>query len=291
MNVYSWRKDNIYKTYFLLFLFVVIISGIGEFFSWYFKSHWIFYFALGFSLLSVLISYWYSDKIILWRVGAKPIEKKDNPEIYHLVENLAITAGLPMPKIYLINEASSNAFATGRDPKHSAIALTKGITEKLNKTELEGVIAHEMSHIKNRDTLLMTLVAVLVGTIAMMADWYLRISFWRDDDSQENGLFFIVGILAMVFAYLSAILIQLSISRRREYLADASAVLLTRYPEGLISALEKISSDPSLFKKSIPSGAAHLFIVSPFKKKNFLVKLFSTHPPINERIAKLKEME
>ncbi|HHD92718.1 MAG TPA: zinc metalloprotease HtpX, partial [Candidatus Portnoybacteria bacterium] len=190
-------------------------------------------------------------------------------------------------------EASPNAFATGRDPKHSTITLTKGIIEKLNKTELEGVIAHEMSHIKNRDTLLMTLVAVLVGTIAAMADWYLRINFWwgHDDNNQGNILFFIIGILATAIAYLSAILIQLSISRRREYLADASAVLLTRYPDGLISALKKISNDSSSLKKPIPSGVAHLFIVNPFKRKNFLVKLFSTHPPINERIAKLKEME
>ena len=292
INVYSWRKSNIYKTYLLIITFIVLIALLGKFFSWYFHNYWFFYFSLIFALLSVLVNYWYSDKIILWRVGGKLIEKKDNPEIYRLVENLAITAGLPTPKIYLINESAPNAFATGRAPKCSAVAVTKGLLEKLNKSELEGVIAHELSHIKNRDTLLMTLVAALVGIVAVLSDWYWRISFWwgGDDDNRGNILFFLVGILASVIAYVAAILIQLAISRRREFLADASAVLLTRYPEGLISALEKISQDPTQMRK-VPSGAAHLFIANPFKKKSFLISLFSTHPPIKERIAKLREME
>jgi heat shock protein HtpX len=226
--------------------------------------------------------------------GAKEIKKEDNPELYRIVENLSITAGIPTPKIYILNEAQPNAFATGRDKKHSAIAVTQGLLEKLERTELEGVIAHEISHIKNRDILLASAIVVLVGVISLLANWFLRMGYWRPRKKEERGnlIFFLFGILGAILAPLVANLIRLAISRKREFLADASAVLLTRYPEGLISALEKISKDQNSLKRADPS-TAHLFIVSPFKGKeieNWLVKIFSTHPSIEERIRELKKV-
>ncbi|MBI2018077.1 M48 family metallopeptidase, partial [Candidatus Daviesbacteria bacterium] len=191
------------------------------------------------------VSYFWSDKIVLGISGAKPIQKKDNPELFRTVENLCIAAGLPLPKIYIMNEAAPNAFATGRDPKHAAIAFTSGILEKLNKQELEGVTAHELSHVGNRDTLVMAVVSVLVGTIALLSDFFMR-SLWfggRGRDSKGNTLMMVIAIAAAILAPIVAMLIQLAVSRRRELLADASGVLLTRYPAGLASALQKISSD------------------------------------------------
>ncbi|TSC65441.1 MAG: Protease HtpX [Microgenomates group bacterium Gr01-1014_80] len=242
------------------------------------------------------ISYYYSDKIVLGVSRAKPIEKKDNPQVYRLVENLTIAAGLPLPKIYIIDDSAPNAFATGRDPKHAAIAFTSGILEKLNKQELEGVTAHELSHVGNRDTLVMTVVSVLVGTIALLADFFMR-SMWyggRDDrDSRGNQLFMILAIVAAILAPIIATLIQLAVSRRRELLADASGVLLTRYPTGLANALVKISGDKEPLEVA-NRGTAHLYIVNPLKGKDvrgFMVNLFNTHPPIEIRIKALHEME
>ncbi|MBI2338494.1 M48 family metallopeptidase [Candidatus Daviesbacteria bacterium] len=252
-------------------------------------------FALIMAGLMNFVSYYWSDKIVLGISGAKPLEKKDNPEVYLLVENLCIAAGLPLPKIYTINDSAPNAFATGRDPKHAAIAFTTGILQKLNKSELEGVTAHELSHVGNRDTLVMTVVSVLVGTIALLSDFFLR-SMWfggRDRDSRGNAIFAVIAIVAAILAPVVAMLIQMAVSRRRELLADASAVLLTRYPQGLADALVKISSDREPLEVA-NRGTAHLYIINPLKGKaaiGWFAGLFNTHPPIEARVKALREME
>ena len=228
---------------------------------------------------------------------AKPIEKKDNPELYRIIENLCLTAGLPLPKIYIIEEAQPNAFAAGRDAKHAVVAVTRGLLEKLEKPELEGVISHELSHIGNKDMLLQTIVVVLVGIIAMLSNFFLRISFWgglrkRDSRDSSGAILGILGIIAAILAPIAATLIQLSISRKREFLADASGALLTRYPEGLARALEKISADPNPLRVA-NNATAHLYIASPFrgeKKTSWFVKLIMTHPPVEERIKALRSM-
>jgi heat shock protein HtpX len=248
------------------------------------------------AIFQSFFSYWYSDKIVLAMSRAKPIEKKDNPELYRLVENLCITAGLPLPKIYIINEAQPNAFATGRDEKHAVVAVTRGLLEKMERVELEGVISHELSHIGNKDMLLQTIVVVLVGIVAILSNFFLRISYWggmrRRDLREDSGgaILAIFGILAAILAPFAATLIQLAISRKREFLADASGALLTRYPEGLARALEKISADPNPLRVA-NNATAHLYIASPFrgeKKTNWFVKLFMTHPPIEERVKSLR---
>ncbi len=243
-----------------------------------------------------VVSYYYSDRIVLGISGAKELKHDQNKELYHLVENLCIAAGLPTPKIYVIDDSAPNAFATGRDPKHAAIAYTSGLLERLNKQELEGVTAHELSHVGNRDTLLMAVVAVLVGTIAILADIFLR-SMWfggRDRDREgNNSIFAILALVAAILAPIVATLIQLAISRRREFLADASGVILTRYPQGLENALLKISSDPQPVR-SATSGTAHMYIVNPLKGKeagSWLTGLFNTHPSIQDRIKALHQME
>ena len=240
------------------------------------------------------LSYYNSDKIVLAMSGAKPADKKTYRTLYTTVENLAIASGLPMPRVYVINDPSPNAFATGRDPKHAVVAATTGILEKLNKLELEGVIAHELSHIGNYDTRLMGVVSMLVGSIAILADVFMR-SMWfsgRDDDRRSsNQIFMILGIVFAILAPIVAMLIQLAISRRREYLADASGALLTRYPDALADALLKIASDPLPVKRAT-TGTAHFYVSDPFKgkKTNFLVNLFSTHPPVQDRVKALRDM-
>ena len=244
------------------------------------------------------ISYFWSDKIVLATSGAKEIKKKDHPELFRTVENLAIGDGIPMPRVYIINDPSPNAFATGRDPKHAAVAATTGILEKLNKAELEGVLAHELSHVKNYDTRLLAITAVLVGFISLITDMFMRNLFWggmgrgNDRDNRAQAIFLVIGIVLAILAPIIASLIQLAVSRRREFLADASGALLTRYPEGLASALEKISKDPRPLRTA-SSATAHLFIVNPFKGKGIqssLTNLFSTHPPIAERVKILRSM-
>jgi len=232
--------------------------------------------------------------------GAKPANKREYFDFYTVAENLSIAAGLPMPSLYVINDSAPNAFATGRDPKHAVVVVTSGILQKLERAELEGVIAHELSHVKNYDTLLMSIVSVLVGMVAFVSDWIMR-SFWwggfsRRDDREERGgnaLMFVFFIFFLILTPIVATLIQLAISRRREFLADASGVIITRYPEGLARALEKISNDPYVLTTG--SGAtAHLFIVNPLHKRqksiNWLADLFSTHPPVEERIRLLRNM-
>jgi heat shock protein HtpX len=230
---------------------------------------------------------------------AKPIEEKDNQELYHVVENLCITAGLPIPKIYIIPEMQPNAFATGRDKNHAVVAVTQGLLNRLDKTELQGVLAHELSHIGNKDMLLSTIVAVLAGVVAIAANFFLRISFWgggrrsnRDND-QVAGILMVLGIVAAILAPIAASLVRLAISRKREYLADADGALLTRYPEGLASALEKISADPTPMRIT-NDATTSLFIDSPYKgrqKASWFAKLFSTHPPIEDRIKILRGMD
>lgn len=254
-------------------------------------------FALILSGLMSFGSYYYSDKIILGMSGAHQIQKKDNPELFKTVENLCIGDGLPMPKIYIINDSAPNAFATGRDPKHAVVCATTGILEKLNKVELEGVIAHELSHIKNYDIRLMSIVVILVGTIALLADFFMRSLWWgkrRDDREGGNiqAIFMLAGIILAILSPIIATLIQLAISRKRELLADASGALLTRYPEGLASALEKISKDREPLEAA-NNATAHLYIVNPFKDKDikgWFASLFNTHPPVEERIKILRSM-
>ncbi len=301
MNIYSSISANKMKTWLIMLCFILFITTIVYVFSKTFGQNnlSIVGFTLIFSGVISLITYYYSDKIVLKSLNAKLIEKKDNFKLYTTVENLCIAAGLPAPKIYLINDPSPNAFATGRDPNHAILCFTTGILEKLNKVELEGVTAHELSHIKNYDIRLMSIVAILVGFIAIISDLFFR-NLWfarsNDDDNNNNAnlqiIFLILGIIFAILSPIIATLIQLAISRKREYLADASGALLTRYPEGLASALEKISSDKSALKKA-SNATAHLFISSPFKGKNskqLFTNLFETHPPIEERIRILRSM-
>lgn len=293
-------SGNIFKTWLIMFLFSLFVVGVVYIFAraWgYDHVGALGMLGFGFIITGLLnfFSYFYSDKIVLGMSGAKEIQKKDNPELYRIVENLCIAAGLPVPKVYVIDDTATNAFATGRDPKHAAIAFTTGILAKLNKQELEGVTAHELSHVGNRDTLVMTVVSILVGTVALLADFFMRSMWFRDNDSdnKNNTIFLVIAIVAAILAPIIATLIQLAVSRRREYLADASGVLLTRHPEGLASALRKISADPEPLEVA-NRGTAHLYIVNPLKgeaARAFFSNLFNTHPPIKDRIKALQEME
>lgn len=275
---------------------MLIFSSFFFLLGKYFDSPWEYFF-LGFfiSLASSVGSYFYGDKLILLTTGAQPANKKQFFDFYTVVENLSLAEGLPMPSIYVINDHSPNAFATGRDPKHAVICATTGLLQIMDRAELEGVIAHEMSHIKNFDILLASIVAVLVGTLALISDWVIRSMWWHrgsdDERSNRNPIFFVLFIVALILTPVIATAIQLTISRKREYLADASAVLLTRYPDGLARALEKLKVSTLPLNHSA-SATAHLFIDSPFKKRSssFFVNLFSTHPPIEERIRILKAM-
>jgi heat shock protein HtpX len=298
-SIYKQADSNTFKTWLLVTGFLVFIIAIGWLFSYLLNSSGILIGAVILSIAMSFGSYWWSDKIVLGMYGAKPIEHNQNPELYHVVENLCITAGLPVPKIYIIPENQPNAFATGRDQKHAVVAVTQGLLSKLDKSELQGVIAHELSHIGNKDMLLSTIVAIMAGVIAIVADMFLRVSFWGggrgsdDRDSKAEALLMILGIVAAVLAPVAATLVRLAISRKREFLADADGALLTRYPEGLARALEKISSDSTLMRVK-NEATASLFIDTPHKgkqKTHWFVKLFSTHPPIEERVRALREME
>jgi len=297
MTLYTYAESNLRKTWLLMTGFLIFIVALGWLFSYLFGNRDILFFAVIFSILTSVSSYWYSDKIVLSLMKAKPIEKKDNPELYRIIENLCITAGLPLPKIYIIEEPQPNAFATGRDANHAVVAVTRGLLNKLERVELEGVIAHELSHIGNKDMLLQTIVVILVGIVALLSNFFLRLSFWgggrRNSKGSGGSLLAILGIIAAILAPIAATLIQLAISRKREFLADASGALLTRYPEGLALALEKISADPNPLKVA-NNSTAHLFIASPFRgrqAKSWFTKLFMTHPPIEERIKALRQLK
>ena len=281
-------------------VFLIVVVGIGWVFSQVYGDSSFVAIAVIFSLFMNFFSYWYSDKIVLAMSGAHPINKEENLEFYRIVENLCITAGLKMPKIYMINDESPNAFATGRNENNSSVAVTSGLLRILDKNEMEGVIAHELSHIGNKDILLSTIVVILVGFVALLSDFFLRAQFFRGrrDDREGGGqaqmIMMLVGIILAILTPIAAKLIQLAISRKREFLADASGALLTRYPEGLASALEKISRSPIPLKRA-NKATAHLYISSPLKTKNggshWLAKLFMTHPPAEERIAILRGMQ
>lgn len=269
--------------------------SLGYLLSWYFNNQFILVIAVLIAVTQALVSYYYSDSITLAISRAKEVPRKEPfLALHRVVENLSLTAGLAKPQIYMIEDSAPNAFATGRDPKHAAIAVTSGLLEKLNKTELEGVIAHELSHVGNYDIRLMTIIVVLVGVVALMSDFFLRWTWFgggRRRDSEGGGqiqlILFIVAIVLAILAPLAATLIQLAISRKREFLADASGALLTRYPEGLANALEKISQDNEPLEAA-NRATAHLYIADPFKKK--VSSLFMTHPPVQERIKRLRAM-
>lgn len=297
-SLYTRRSENIRKTWMLFSVFFVVVIGIGWVFAQIYGNPVILYFAVGFSVFMSVLSYWRSDKIVLAMTHAKPITEKNAPELYRIVENLAITAGLPMPRVYLVPEKAPNAFATGRNPEHAVVAVTEGLLERLDRSELEGVIAHELSHVGNRDILVGTVVVVLVGFISILADIFLRSMFWgsagrRSGDSGNAGaVIFLVGIAFSILAPIAAMLIQLAISRKREFLADTSGALLTRYPEGLASALVKISSDPTPMR-SAANTTSHLWLADPFKgkqKNSFMHKLFQSHPPVEERVKALRNI-
>lgn len=296
MTIYNQADKNTRMTWIYITGFLVFVITVGYIFAGAMNNSLILYIAVIFSVLMSFGSYWWSDKIVLAMSKAKPVTHENAREIYHIVENLCITAGLPIPKIYIIKDSAPNAFATGRNPEHGVICLTSGIIQKLEKSELEGVIAHELSHIGNKDILLSTVIVVMVGFITLLADWFRSWTFFggrrRSSDNEGGGqlqlILMIIAIVLSILAPIAAMLMQLAISRKREFLADADGALLTRYPEGLARALEKISSDTE--KLEVANRAtAHLYITNPFKGKK-VSKLFMTHPPIEERIKALRGM-
>lgn len=298
MTISSAISANVTKTYVIMALFIAIVVlvayvlgqalGYGNGFMW---------FAVLLSVFSSFVSYYWGDSLILTMSGARPADRKRDFDFFTVAENLAIAAGIPKPRLYVIDDTAMNAFATGRDPKHAVVVATTGILATLERRELEGVIAHELSHIKNFDTRLMAVVAVLVGTIAYMADMFLRTLWWgghrnRDEDRGLGSIMMLVGIVLAILSPVVASLIQLAASRNREYLADASAAKITRYPEGLARALEKLGKDKEVLEAAT-NATAHLYITNPFKGKEFgawFANLFNTHPPLPDRIKRLRAM-
>jgi len=274
--------------------FLVVVIGLGWLVAQIYGDATILYIAVGFSLFMNVTAYWFSDKVALAATGAKEADSKQYLELHRILENLAITAGLPKPRLYIIDDPAPNAFAAGRDPKHAIVAVTTGLLARLDRSELEGVIAHELSHVGNRDILVMTVAVVLAGFIAIISDIFLRMSFYgHGDRDNKNPLLLIAGIAAIIIAPIAAQLIQFAVSRKREFLADASGALLTRYPDGLASALQKISSYQAPMRRA-NHATAHLFISNPFgahEAGRFIAKIFSTHPPVEERIAALQGMK
>mgnify|MGYP001591214258 CR=1 FL=1 len=291
-SLYTHQDENISKTWVLMSLFFVVVIAIGWYFSYALGNSYILYGAVIFSVVMNVLSYWYSDKIVLKMAGARPVAREENRELYNIVENLSITSGLPMPKLFIIDDPAPNAFATGRDKEHAVVAVTSGILSILDKNELEGVLAHELSHIGNRDILLSTAVVVLVGFVILLSDFFLRMSFWGGGhrDNRASGVLVIIGIVLAILSPIIATLIQLAISRKREFLADASGALLTRYPEGLASALEKIGKYGRPMARA-NNATAHLFIANPFGGTGKKIsKLFMTHPPTEDRVKALRDM-
>ncbi|KKR15733.1 MAG: Protease HtpX-like protein [Candidatus Levybacteria bacterium GW2011_GWC1_40_19] len=295
MDIYSAISSNRWKTWSIMVLFVVFITTVVYVMSRAWGLDSLSLVGISFILAGLMSigSFFYSDKLVLATSGAKAVEKKDFPRFYRIVENLSIGSGLPLPRIYVIDDPSPNAFATGRDPKHSVICATTGLLNILTDAELEGVIAHELSHIKNYDIRLMGVVAILVGFIAILSDLFIRINFFKNsDDNKGNAVFLVIALILAILSPIAATLIQLSVSRKREYLADASGVLLTRYPDGLASALEKLAHDKTA-PRVASNATAHLFIENPFdnkRVKNLFTGLFNTHPPIEDRIKILRSM-
>jgi heat shock protein HtpX len=293
-TLYTHKSENIAKTWLLMAIFLIVVVGVGFAISWYYNDPAILVFAVALALAMNISSYWFSDKLVIKMAGATPADGPQYIELNRIVENLAITAGLPKPKVYIINDPQPNAFATGRNPAHAALAVTSGLLGMMDSNELQGVIAHELSHVGNRDMVVSTVAVVLVGIVTLAADFFLRASFFgiggkSRNNEGSNPAIAIIAIVFIVLAPILAMLIQLAISRKREFLADASGALLTRYPEGLASALRKIGAYAQPMR-SANNATAHLYISNPFGAKaamSGIAKLFNTHPPIDERIAAL----
>lgn len=296
-TLYTHQDANIRKTWLLMAVFFAFVIAVGYAASWYLGSPSIMYGAVAFALIMNVGSYWWSDKLVISMTGAQPLDpyNPDHRDVERIVENLAITAGLPKPKVYIVEDSAPNAFATGRNPEHAVVAVTSGILAVLNRAELEGVLAHELSHVGNRDMLVSTVAVVLAGFVAIVADMFLRFSmFGGGNDREKNPILLILAVVGILLAPVAAQMIQLAVSRKREYLADASGALLTRYPEGLASALEKIHAHAHPMKHA-NHATAHLFIADPFAEERGIgakiAGLFQTHPPARERINRLRNME
>src|SRR3989338_3230481 len=295
-SLYTQQGKNVRKTWFLMTGFFVIVIALGWVVSQVYGNTFILYAAVAFSVVMNITAYWFSDKIALRSTGAHEADPVQYLELHRILENLAITAGLPKPRLYVIDDPAPNAFAAGRDPKHAVVAVTTGLLATLDRSELEGVLAHELSHVGNRDILVMTVAVVLAGLITVVVDMFLRVSFLGGGggsrDRGGNAILAIVAIVAVILAPIAAQLIQMAISRKREFLAYASGALLTRYPDGLASALQKISSYKAPMRKA-SHATAHLFISNPFgahEAGKFIAKIFSTHPPMEESVAALRGM-
>ena len=294
-NFYTHQHKNKIKTRLLMTIFFGIVNGLGYIMSYQFNSPMILYGAIIFSIVMNIWAYWFSDKTVIKMTGAKEVAYSDAPELHRIVENLSITAGLPKPKLYIIQDAAPNAFATGRNKNHAVVAVTRGLLEILDKNELEGVVAHELGHIGNNDMLISTVAVVLVGIITMISDVLLRGSMFggRDGDRGGNALILIIGLILAIVMPLIGSAIRFAISRKRELLADATAAMLTRYPEGLASALEKIHAHGGKMRTA-NHATAHLFIANPFglkRMKTYVNRLFMTHPPAELRIELLRNMD
>jgi heat shock protein HtpX len=293
-TLYTQQGSNIRKTWFLMAMFFALVIAIGYAVSWYLGDPVILYGAVIFALFMNVGSYWFSDKLVLSMTGAVEANPQQHRELINIVENLAIIAGLPMPKVCVVNDPAPNAFATGRNPEHAVVAATTGLLQILDRAEIEGVMAHEMAHVGNRDMLVMTVAVVLAGFIAILADFFMRAMLFGGGDNKKHPALLIIAIIGIILAPIAAQLIQLAVSRKREYLADATGALLTRYPEGLASALEKISGAHIPMQKA-STATAHLFISDPFAGKQGIMHkiggLFQTHPPAAERIALLRQMD
>ena len=298
--MYKEIDANRRRTFFLIFFFLIIVIGFGWVLSYTLDAPWILPLAVLVAIIQSWFAYFYSDTVALAASGAVvlPEEGEEAKRVHRAVENAAIAAGLPKPRVYFIDDTAPNAFATGRDPAHAAVAVTRGLVDKLDKRELEGVLAHEMSHIGNHDIQVMTMVVVLVGVVVLLSDWFLRMSFWggRGRDREGSSLIAIIALVLALLSPLFATLIQLAISRKREFLADATGALITRDPEGLAEALEAISADREPLEVA-NKATAHLYIANPFKQgddghgsRSWFAGLFDTHPPITERVARLQAM-
>jgi heat shock protein HtpX len=294
-DMFEQVRRNKFKSYLLVFIFVLIISGIGSLIGWYWGNIYVgFILAFVFAILYSVFVFNSGDQMILKNVGAREVKREEYPFLWHTIEGLAIAAGIPKPRAYIIDSPALNAFATGKSPESASITVTTGLLERMNRQELEGVIAHEMSHIKNYDIRFMMLTVVLIGVVLLLGNVFLR-SLWfaPRNDRKGSGLsliLFLIGILLVILSPIIVELIRLAISRKREYLADASAAVLTRYPEGLASALEKIKNDTQYKIEKVDKATAALFISNPLKKEKRKSSWWSTHPPIEERIKRLREM-
>ena len=302
-TIYTNISANKWRSVAVMTVFVAVVIGLGYFFGVALRLSWLLPLCIVIAIVQSFSSYWWSDKVALAISGAHEVDKAAAPELYRIVENTSITSGLPMPRVYVIDDPSPNAFATGRDPQHAAVAVTTGLLATLDKPELEGVLAHEFSHIGNYDIRLSSIIVILVGFIVLMSDFFLRYTFWfgggrrrssSGGDGQVQLVLMLVGVVLALLSPLIAMLLQLAISRKRELLADADGALLTRNPNGLADALQKITSDPHSMRHA-NKATAHLFIASPLhdttgKPKGFMAGLFDTHPDPAVRIAKLREM-